>query len=218
MITENTDNNQDNPKIKQCITQVMSHFESQAGGVFLYGGTGNYLWGNFFNVGPTPNPDGNVIPPYAITGIMAGESGDHIYNNEVNATIPVVLLPYDDYTGASVTYTELWNATLQPASKVNYAPSWPTFPLNGTIFGTAKAGGVYQGGNYWWNYGSASNPIGILPYNDVVPSLCGGPCIYGGGGDYHPLLPIVGYTVTFSEVGLPASATDPPPVSDTLLK
>jgi thermopsin len=185
---------------------VGNHFESQAGGVFLYGGTGNYLWGNFFNVGPTPNPDGNVIPANAITGIMADESGDHIYNNEVNATIPVVLLPYDDYTGASVTYTESWNAPLQPASKVNYAPSWPTFPLNGTIFGTAKPGGLYQGGNYWWNYGSTSNPIGILPYNDAVPSLCGGPCIYGGGGDYLPLLPIVGYTVTFSEVGLPAGS------------
>jgi thermopsin len=183
-----------------------NHFESQAGGVFLYGGTGNYLWGNYFDVGPVPNPDGSVIPTFAVTGIMADESGDHIYNNEVNATIPVVLLPYDDYTGAPVSYTELWNVALQPSSTVNFAPSWPTFPLNGTIFGTAKPGAVDQGGNYWWNYGSGSNPIGVLPYNDVISSLCGGPCIFGGGGDYHPLLPIVGYTITFSEVGLPAGS------------
>src|SRR5208337_2404819 len=52
----------------------------------------------------------------------------------------------------------------------------PTINLTGSIIGTS-----YQGGNYWSNYGTTSNPFGVLPYNNT-----GG---ITAGGDYVPLVP-----------------------------
>ncbi len=188
-------------------------FNVQTEGIYLYGGSSNYIWGNYLNSGTLVDPYGILFPVAYATGIMSGEGGDTIYNNVFNVSEPALLLYYNIYTGASASYTDAWNVPLESAAQVNYAPSWPNFPLTGVIFGTALDHAVDQGGNYWWNYGWSAanpyNPVGVLPYDDV----CGifaysngeeAPCILGGGGDYYPLLPISGYTVTFTESGLPA--------------
>jgi thermopsin len=173
-------------------------FETQTAGLSLYGGGNNTVWGNTFTMAPFPT---FPIPGYLSglnlsLGLQEGENGDLVYNNDIDTTTTAVTVPADLYTGAPLTPVDTWNITPTPASTVNTAPHFPDFPLTGTIVGNAT-----QGGNFWYDYGGASNPTGVLPYDEVV----NGVNQILVGGDYYPLVPpnVTHYLVQFVEAGLP---------------
>jgi hypothetical protein len=132
---------------------------------------------------------------------MEDESGDLIFNNafyiEYTAYTPLT----DVYTGNFYVPIDLWNVTPQPASNVQFWPGFPAIPITGSIIGTP-----WQGGNWWWDYGSECNPYNVLPYNSCDDIAV--------GGDYAPLIPYTLYHVTISEVGLPAGGLWQGVVSD----
>ncbi|HUJ78216.1 MAG TPA: hypothetical protein VLX64_04325, partial [Thermoplasmata archaeon] len=70
------------------------------------------------------------------------------------------------------------------------------------VLGTELAGSIigttYQGGNYWSNYGTPSNPLGQLPYDDSDRITV--------GGDYDPLVLAPAYPVAVNELGLAAGS------------
>ncbi|MCI4373276.1 MAG: thermopsin family protease [Thermoplasmata archaeon] len=177
-------------------------FETQSGGLSLYGGTSNTVWGNTFTMAPFPvfpNP-GQLSGLNQSLGLQEVESGDVIYNNAFDTTTTAVTEPLDLYNGFPISALETWNITPTPAATVHYTLNFPDLPLTGTIIGNAT-----QGGNFWWDYGGSSNPTGVLPYTEVV----GGVSQIISGGDSYPLVlsaaPV--YTATFSESGLPAGTS-----------
>lgn len=159
------------------------------GGLLLFGGSGNTVWGNTFN----------EVVPYSPTifpilyglgiGIQVAESGDLIYDNNIETPTTAWQLNFNLYTGVGELFDNAWNITPQPAWHVHFAHGFPLIPLVGSIVGTN-----WQGGNFWWDYGltynpynGADNPYGVLPYteNGVTPTGFS-PYIYPGG-DYAPL-------------------------------
>jgi len=196
------------------------------------GGTGYTVWGNTFSQAAQPTcplyPSCEVLinPAFGL-GLQLAGSFNLVYNNEFLTATTAWLLPINLYTGTPEFFTDSFNITPVPASVVNYAPSFPTYPLTGVILGPGSyVNGVraeqdWQGGNYWWDYGStnpvngAFNAFGILPYDENAPTLLVeiyGPAYYYAtyihpGGDYAPIVPFTLWTVTFHTVGLPSGAT-----------
>ncbi|EQD38684.1 thermopsin precursor related protein, partial [mine drainage metagenome] len=168
-------------------------FRTQAAGLGLQGGTNNTVWGNTFVMVPEPAfssvvTGAGIAPLNLSLGLQATESGDVIYNNYFATTTTASAPPFNLYTGAIQSNLEKWNITPTPASTVNYATDFPWFPLTGTIIHNGT-----QGGNFWWDYGTTSNPIGTRPYKEYNTTL-GVDQIYYGGDDF-PLIE-TNYTVT----------------------
>jgi len=164
-----------------------------AGGIYLFGGGSNTLWGNLFGQGSAPDASpGALWPSFYGVGIQSMESHDLIYNDlfdntEAGATAWTPIL--NPYTQAYKTWVDTWNVTAAPADTVRYASGFPTLPLSGSIVGTPD-----QGGSYWWDYGTSANPLPTLPY-DASGYIA-------VGGDYHPLVPEL--SANFTETGLPS--------------
>jgi thermopsin len=160
---------------------------TESEGIYLYGGAANTVWNNSIEWVPTSGGGSFPLWPevYSV-GIQDAESGDTIYNNAVYTTLTASTPSTDPYTGVAAVYHDTWNITNSSLSVVHFAPSFPDLPLSGSIVNT-----TYQGGNFWWDYGQADNPLGRLPYtaNKQITS----------GGDYVPLVPR--FTVTFLTTG-----------------
>ncbi len=162
-------------------------FHDQGAALTLYGGTGNTVWGNTFLPGAVSSAyyEGNNT-----TGVIEWESGDLLYNNFFGVGQPVITPTYDAFSCQvsclSATYHDAWNVSREPAN-VTAKVLW--LDLTGSILHTP-----YQGGNFWSNYGTAEDPLGVLPYNDHG--------LITVHGDYVPLYPTTVYTVTFAETGL----------------
>ncbi len=205
-----------------------SSFETAAGALLLYsggspfapgaiGGGNNTVWGNsFLGRIDLPSSGEALAPSSDELGLEVAESNDTIYNNEFSTPTTAWQLPLNLYSGMAQFFTNRWNITPQPASDVHYAPGFPLVPLSGSILGTRS-----QGGNVWWDYGSADNlfngavnPYGVLPYDENATTVLAsiyGPEYYDSsyiypGGDYDPLINVSLYNVTFSEDGLLAGA------------
>ena len=190
--------------------------------LLFYGGSHNTIWGNTFH-DPTVPATGDQFTSW--TGLAESESGDLIYNNNFSIDNPVVWLPFDMYRDACPdayaaqcgplippAYHDAWDVPFQPASRVSDVVNG--FALSGNILGPTY---LWQGGNYWSNYGTMLNPIGKLPYvntfnysdylgSDVLPP--GTNLVHRSilmGGDYRPLLrhPKGEVPVAFIESGLP---------------
>jgi thermopsin len=208
-----------------------NHFATQGQGLLAFSG-GNFfgrllnvgngnntVWGNNFTEAPPAPPcpgPGRCLPliaPVEGLGLELGEPNDLVYNNYFATPTTAWLLPINLYTGYPEWFTnDLWNITPQPAAETHFAPGFPEIPLTGSI-----VGGLFQGGNFWWDYGSAqnpyngaNNPYGGLPYeeNATTPMVDYEPYVYNStyifpGGDYAPLLPFPLVSVTFHESGLP---------------
>ena len=167
----------------------MNTFESQGTTILLYGGGGNWVWGNTFVASPSLNDPavaGAVMYGFDPLGPEVYENGDLIYNNAFETLIPVYSPAATIYTETYTQvftgfWTDAWNTTWAPASDWTLVYG---FNLTGSI-----TGGSFQGGNFWWNLGQYGY---YLPYD-------GGGWI-AVGGDW---LPLGGDVVTFSEVGLP---------------
>jgi len=174
-------------------------FDDQGNALLFYGGTNNVVWGNTFVTTAVVAADPSSVEGSGgwDTGINETESGDLIYNNQFEVGIPAITVTYDPFVCFQyevcplVSYNDTWNVTMQPASNYTLVDGWN---LTGSIIGTD-----YQGGNYWSNYGTSSNPYGVLPYNDSASITV--------GGDYVPLVPFALYTVTFTESGLPSGGS-----------
>jgi thermopsin/PEGA domain-containing protein len=168
-------------------------FDDQGNALLLYGGTNNTVWGNTFlpTLVATADP-ASVDDSGWITGVNETESGDMVYNNFFEVAIPAITPTYDpfqcDQYGYcyTVAYTDAWNVSDQPATNYTIVDGWN---LTGSIIGT-----WYEGGNYWSNYGTSTDPFGVLPYNNS------GAIAFGG--DYVPLVASTLYPVTFNEIGL----------------
>lgn len=163
-------------------------FSSQGTTLLVFGGGGNTIWGNTFVTSPSladPSVAAALMFGFNPIGLQVYENGDLIYNNAFETLIPVYSPPSTIYTETYsgsffALWTDAWNTTWAPAS------AWMTvdgFNLTGSI-----TGGLFQGGNFWWNLGQYGY---YLPYD-------GGGWI-ANGGDW---LPLGGDVVTFSEVGL----------------
>jgi thermopsin len=173
-------------------------FLDQGASLALYGGTNNTVWGNSFLPTPVAASNQTAIQDSGnnTTGIFESESGDLVYNNYFTVPQPAYTPTIDpfscQYICTSVTYSDRWNVSLEPANDTQ------------TVLGRVLTGSIiltsYQGGNYWSNYGTTSDPYGILPYNDAGR--------ISNGGDYYPLIPFALYSVTFSETGLAVSAAE----------
>ncbi|MGD0719278.1 MAG: thermopsin family protease, partial [Thermoplasmata archaeon] len=176
-------------------------FNSTVGGMYMYGGTGNLVWGNFFLQVALPT---STLPLLQLgLGLMEDESGDLIFNNAFYIAYTAYTPLTDVYTGNFYVPVDLWNVTPQPASNVQFWPGFPTIPITGSIIATS-----WQGGNFWWDYGTWCNPFNVLPYtscSDIV-----------SGGDYAPLIGFSLYHVTVSETGLPVGTSWTGTVSDGL--
>jgi len=176
-----------------------NEFLDQGNAITLYGGTNNTIWGNtFLNTTVAATNLSSIDDSGAfVTGINESESGDLVYNNYFAVPIPALTPTADPFLCGQyeecsyLTYNDTWNVTEQPASHSSPVNGWD---LTGSIIGT-----WYQGGNYWSNYGTTSNPYGVLPYNDSG--------FISEKGDYVPLVPFTLYPVTFSEKGLPTGAS-----------
>ena len=137
--------------------------------LFIYGGSGNTVFGNLFEnytFANTSNVNPNNINLYgAPLGMIAFSSGNTIYNNIFNSSITAQSPSYSIYTGSPAVYMNAWNVSLMPASSVSIVNG---YSLTGSIVDAP-----FQGGNYWNNFN------GIIPYNNS------GNIEYGG--DYEPL-------------------------------
>ncbi|MGP8073375.1 MAG: thermopsin family protease [Thermoplasmata archaeon] len=165
-------------------------FATQTAGVLLYGGTDNTIWGNTFTMVPTPRfPNGTLYLLNLSVGLDEAESGDLVYNNVFDTTVTAVTPVGNLYDEGYYLPNDTWNINPESASNSTILTLFPSFPLVGSILGTAK-----QGGNYWWDYGTPANPFGVLPYT------AGGDIAVGG--DDAPLLPGPPTSVTLAESGL----------------
>ena len=168
-----------------------NEFPDASLGVLAYGGTGNVVWGNVFETTVPIVIDPAFVEYYGDpVALELFESGDLLYNNYVGTPQTAFTPPYDPYSFFDVPaiWSDRWNVVLQPATDVRVVNGWS---LSGNILGLP-----YEGGNFWSNYGTASDPYGVLPYNN------GGNIVVGG--DHVPLLTFALYSVTFTEKGLPS--------------
>ena len=163
-------------------------FYVESNGITVSGGTNNLIWGNAFLPSPAvaANP-GAILNDGAFPGLWEFEAGDLIFNNAFLTPFTALSPPENFYTGAFEVNLDRWNVPMQPSSDV-YVKNG--FDLSGSILGLS-----WEGGNYWANYGAASDPYGVLPYKD------GGNIAFGG--DFQPQVPSTLYAVTFTESGLP---------------
>jgi thermopsin len=164
-------------------------FQVMSDALMLFGGTNNTIWGNVFTPIAAAAANPGAVGQYGDqSALTLWESGALTYNNAFltpnTANTPTVNI----YSGASALYKDRWNVPSQPATNERVVNGWS---LSGSILGL-----TWQGGNFWQNYGTASDPYGVLPYNN------GGAITYHG--DYAPQVPFSLYQVTFAESGLPA--------------
>ena len=152
----------------------------------------NTIWGNTI-------ASNMSAPALAPIGIAMFSAGNKVYNNIVD-TYPTAYSPTSDiYDGATVSYTNSWNVTVESALVVSV---FNGYDLSGSIMGYG-----WQGGNAWIDYTCAVP----LPYDEASYPYTT-PGLISIGGDYAPInyptpcSPSLStyYDVTFSETGLTA--------------
>ena len=194
-----------------------------AGVTFQYDSkTRNVVWGNTFLPAPLSAPYGGNEPFTAQDSLTLGEGFDRVYDNAFDAYSSTI----NATANAGSTDTAFWNATCvsgySPLSQetypgtpnpgtgvcepLSYSKSLDDYTMSGSVVPVS-----YQGGNFWAAYGNEPNPYGNIPVKLRLTSLTGpaeiGSSVYPYFGDMAPL---IGYSVselTFTETGLPSSAT-----------
>ncbi|MCI4373581.1 MAG: thermopsin, partial [Thermoplasmata archaeon] len=169
-----------------------NNFDDEGGALSFFGGTANTVWGNWF-LPETPNATNpNFVYDSGAneTALNLSENGDLLYNNAFLTPIDAVT-PTENALSCQIAcqpavYADSWNVSEQPASNWTYLHG---VNLTGSIVST-----TYQGGNYWWNYGSVADPYDALPYNDSG--------LITVRGDYLPLTFATLFGVSFKETGL----------------
>jgi thermopsin len=158
-------------------------------GIIEYGGSSNTIWGNVFTESlPAALDDGYILDYGHPSALYLYESGDLVYNNYFGTPGTAFTPAYNvyEFNYVPTLWTDRWNVPMQPASDGRVVNG---FLLSGSILGLS-----YEGGNYWSNYGTQSDPFGVLPYNDGQG--------IDSGGDHVPLEAFALFEVSFSETGL----------------
>ena len=175
---------------------------SQGSGILIYNNNAtdskDYVWNNTFS-------DYNLISPgslfgYAPIGITVAGSGNTVYNNIFDTTVPIVSLEGiggNLYTDANVTYHNRFNISREASNEFSIVNG---YNLTGSAIGTS-----YQGGNYYYNYFGS----GAQPYNGSGVGLAfNGQNIFNGSINYaydSSPLALYGYSITVNDTGLPPS-------------
>ena len=144
-------------------------FLSMGNSIELYGGSGNLIWGNYFE---ESEPVGNINSMAFGTspiGLTVYSSNNTIYNNNFNVLLTVVSKDYNIYNGGSPIYNNTYNVPSVPPSTVT------TF--NGLSMSGSVVNNGYVSGNVWWDEvpGQPYNDSGLMQssydYSPVVPNF-----------------------------------------------
>jgi thermopsin len=133
-----------------------SNFSGGFAGVYIYKGTGNYVWGNTFVANET-NP--------GQFGIIVNSSDNTIFNNYFwGQQVPAFSC---FVTNTDAVQLNRWNISRTPSSSVTIVNR---YILSGSIIHLN-----YQGGNYWWNFNgtvpfSEGSLISVPDYVPLIPS------------------------------------------------
>lgn len=129
-----------------------SEFVGGFAGIYIYGGTGNYVWGNSFVANETHPGE---------FGIIVNGSGNTIFNNYFWGYRVPAFSYFADSTGGI--RQDRWNISRMPSSAETL---FDGHTLSGSIIGTN-----YQGGNYWWTFDGAIpfNEGGLISVPDYAP-------------------------------------------------
>ncbi len=157
-----------------------NNFYDWGSSLLVYGGSDNVIWGNVFLPYPVPlnSATTNGIGEF---GLTIYSSGNTIYNNYFNVTVPAYSPSMNIYNYQPAVYINNWNITPEPASIVNTVNG---YQLSGNIMNQPV-----QSGNFWSDYSSSMS----VPYNASG--------FIAVGGDYNPIVPVY-YTVNLSVSGL----------------
>lgn len=190
-------------------------FATGGSGLFLYGGSYNWVENNTFaTYAPyAPDPFSVEANLFGATGLFEADYGNASLQGPVRAE-QCFSVGYCDVVVNNIFYT--FTTAISPSTDpyTDGSPRCPGFLGGGPcVFseawnfpptrGTNIIGGPMLGGNYWWDYGSPGNPFAKLPYDASYVSSDG---VIGIAvtGDYYPLVPFSLYTVTFTQTGLPS--------------
>ncbi len=166
---------------------------SQGSGILIYGtngySMGDYVWNNTFRNDPIL-PSGGFYSSSPV-GLTVAASGNTIYNNIFNTTVPVISISgaYENiYTGSWANYTNYFNITKEPSSD---STQFLGVDLTGSILGLN-----YQGGNYYYDYFGNGN----LPYNGTgIGIALNGLTAFDGS---------ISYTYDYAPLVLPGHSTE----------
>jgi hypothetical protein len=176
----------------------------------------NVVWGNTFV--PDPQTAYTGLEGFTSQDVLTlGEAYDRVYNNAFEAYSPTI----NATANAGSSDVTFWNATCQAGYSPLSAASYPgptvceplsySQSLDGYTMTGSIIGSTYQGGNFWAGYGNAANPYANLPYKARLTAVTGtaeiASTVAGFAGDYAPLITTTLYKGTFTETGLPSSAT-----------
>jgi hypothetical protein len=176
----------------------------------------NIVWGNTFV--PDPQTSFTGLDTFtAQDSLTLSEGSDRVYNNAFEAYSSTL----NATANAGAADTAFWNATCQggysPLSSGTYPGPTVCEPLSysQSIDGYTMTGSIvashYQGGNFWAAYGNEPNPYANIPYKARLTAVTGtaeiASTVFGSAGDYAPLITTTVYDPTFTETGLPSSAT-----------
>jgi thermopsin len=162
-----------------------NNFLSMGESVVIYGGSGNLIWGNYFEESMAVAPPASLAYGMDPIGLAVYSSGNTIFNNNFNVLITAYSPAYNIYNGATELYSNTWNVTSEPSSSVTM--------FNGySLSGSAINQGYVSGNTYWDAFpGQAYNDSGLI----------------ASGYDYSPVFPTYfNVTVTLSNLSPGISA------------
>ncbi|MGC8496872.1 MAG: thermopsin family protease [Thermoplasmata archaeon] len=157
-----------------------NNFYDWGSSLLVYGGSGNVIWGNKFVQYPVPL-DSATTNGIGQFGLTIYSSGNTIFNNYFNVTVPAYSPSMNIYNYMPARYVNNWNITPEPASVVSTVNG---YQLSGNIMNQPT-----QSGNFWSGYSSGMP----TPYN-----VSG---FIAVGGDYSPIVPVY-YNVMITVSGL----------------
>ena len=148
-------------------------FLDMGASVTVYGGSGNLIWGNYFEQSEPIVPAGLLAFGPDPIGLTIYSSNNTIFNNNFNVLITTLSPAYNIYNGATTLYNNTWNVTSEPSSTAT--------AFNGQSLSGSVVNNGYVSGNVYWD------EIPGQPYNDYG--------FVASGYDYSPVVPNV-YNVT----------------------
>ena len=167
-----------------------NNFKGMGQSMLMYGGTGNMIFGNYFQQAAS------VAQPSALEfgstpiGLSMYSSNNTIINNNFNVYVTVYSPQYSIYypPGVFVAYPVYYNNTYN----ITAVPSSTVWHFNGhSLTGSVVNQGFISGNTYW-------DAVQGYAYNDYG--------LIASGGDFSPVFPML-YNVTVTVNNMPANST-----------
>ena len=167
-----------------------NNFKGMGNSMLVYGGTGNMLFGNYFQQVASVAQPSTLEYGSTPIGLSIYSSGNTIINNNFNVYVTVYSPEYSIYfpPGVFVAYKVYYNNTYN----ITPVPSSTVLSFNGySLTGSVVNQGFISGNTYW-------NAVPGVEYNDSG--------LIASGGDFSPVFPIM-YSVTVHISNIPMNAT-----------